>query len=310
MKILPHVSVVIPTWNRKMDLLECLESVGRIDYPKKLLKVIVIDNYSIDGTSEAVRERFPNVLLIKLLENKGLGGAINIGIRQTLDKYIFILDSDVIVDSKALKELVSVMEKNPKIGFAGGKMFEYVQKNKIQAFYGTINLRTFDSEQPYVGEKDVGQVKDIKFSDIVPFGCALARRSALKKIGYMDERYFVYFDDIDLLVSLKKAGYLIAFVPKAISWHKRTSTHEKDKGRRVTYYLLRNKLLIRKKFNTLTFYDHYKNLQFLLLTTFFSFFGSREKRVDSNIAVRAIVDFYTNKVGVGSIERYIKSLSS
>lgn len=298
------VSVVIPTWNRKKDLLECLESVSKIDYPKELLRVIVVDNNSTDGTADAVRKLYPAVTLIELNDNRGLGGGINVGIKRTRDKYIYILDSDVVVDHKALKELVKVMEANPRIGFAAGKLYEYDQKNKIQTLYGIIDPQTFHANRPYAGEEDRGQVKEITFVDYLSIGSGVVRRSAMKKIGFMDEKYFVYFDDTDLFVSLKKAGYFVAFVPKAAAWHKKQVTE--DKNKRLIYYLQRNSLIIRKKFNGMNLFDHYKNIRFLLSSYIFSFFN-RSKRKEYRLVAKAILDFYRNKLGPADFQNNLRS---
>lgn len=294
---LPLVSIVIATWNKRDDCLLCLTSVKKLDYPKEKLEIIVVDNASTDGTGEAIKKRFPQAVIVRLERNKGFGGGVNAGIRRSKGKYVYILDNDVVVDPRALKELVSQMEKDGSIGFSAGKVYDWRDRDKFQIVYGRIDRQTFHVYTTGTGEKDHGQYDKIRVVDFVSIGSGLARREMLDKVGLLEERYFVYFDDPDLFTACKRAGYKIVFVPTAKVWHK-GAVNRGVPNCQVVYYLQRNNLLIRNKFNKFTWIDHLKNFRFLV-TLVLSFFWVKNKG-EHWAVIKGVIDFYRGYYGPAS----------
>lgn len=288
------VSIVIPTWNRKADCLLCLDSVLKLEYPKEKLEIFVVDNASTDGTKEAIAKSFPQVVVLALRINKGFGGGVNEAIRASKGKYVYILDHDVVVAPNALKELVSVLDKDESIGFAAGKLYDFYERNKFQTLYGRLNTSTFHVNKVGNGEIDRGQYNKKVDTDFVSIGSGLARRKMLEKVGLLDERYFIYFDDTDLFASCQRAGYKIIYLPTAKAWHKGSQTLGKDSSQ-LLYYLQRNNLLIRQKFNGFTFLDHLRNLRFLF-SLFFPLLLTKKKK-DHQASIRGMIDFYLGRFG-------------
>jgi len=111
MRNIKKVSVVILNWNRKEMLLDCLRSIKEFDYP--LYEIIVVDNASTDGSVAAVREAYPDVVLIENDKNYGAIGGKNIGLRRALQsgvEYIYMQDNDIVAAKDALTKLVEVAE--------------------------------------------------------------------------------------------------------------------------------------------------------------------------------------------------------
>ena len=219
-KINMNVWVVIPTWNRKVDLLECLHSVMASDYPK--VKIIVVDNASEDNSVVTVNKQFPNVEIIELDKNMGAAFASNRGFEIALKNqadFILRLDSDIIIEPQMNTKLVDSFEDLPEAGIMFPKILRYDSPDTIW-FTGA-------KSHPFllvnrINNYNVKDNNDYKISqvDYVPSAAILIKREALKKVGGFDEIYFVYSEDFDLCLRFKKNGYKTYYIPTAKAWHK------------------------------------------------------------------------------------------
>jgi len=242
----PLVSITILNYNG-LSLLdgvleECLQSVLGTDYPN--IEVLFVDNASVDESVDFVRKSFsdPRLKIIRNSSNLGVGEGYNVGMRASRGEYIVQMNNDIIVDPDWLKELVGVMEKNRKIGIAGPKFMVYGKENlidsigfKMDRYGGTtaIGLR----------EKDVGQYDEIRYDfDYLLGATVIYRREVLDKTGLHDSGYFIYFEEPDISTRTRQMGYEIAYVPRAVVWHKHEATIEKvdPSGRFRHYHLARS----------------------------------------------------------------------
>lgn len=292
--MLPLVSIAITNWNGKKYCLDCLKSILLSSYPPKLLEVILVDNASTDGSVEAVKERFPWVKILKQTKNLGFSAGINEGFKKATGKYILVLNNDVVLEKDYVKELVEVAEKSENIGIVGGKVYSFSKSRQLQSLWGWIDRKLMHViHPPGTGEIDRGQFDKNTEVDYVPFLC-LIRKKVLQKVGYLDERYFSTYEDTDLMIRVKDAGYKIIFCPKAVIKHKGAVAFGSGSPR-LTYYLQRNSLLIRDKFNSFSLLDHLKNMRFLF-TLFISSLLTKKKR-EHWAALRGVLDFYRGKFG-------------
>jgi len=217
----PKISLIIVNWNKKNDLLECLESVQKLNYSN--FNTIVVDNGSIDDSLEMIKQNFSKVFLIKNKKNLGFAKGNNQGIELALRKgadYVFLLNNDAVIEKNCLRELVKVVESNKKYGVLGPKIYYFSVPNRIQSV-GEIFIRslglTFHRERK---KFDKGQFNSITEVDFIS-GCAmLLKTEAIKKVGLFDELFFSYLEDLDLCYRLKKKGYKTIVVPTAKVWHK------------------------------------------------------------------------------------------
>ncbi len=249
----PFISIIFPNWNGKDDVIECLDSLSNLNYLRSQLEVIISDNGSTDGSQLIIKEKFSNMakegwnslLLIENKENLGASQAINIGIKQASprSKFFWILDNDVIVNENALKELTEIALKSKIIGIVGSINYFFDKPSKIWYSGWMVNWKTLYFK-PVVLKEDRG-LKYVNV-DCVP-GCSfLIKRDVLLDIGLYDPTFFLYFNEIDLCLRTKKAGYNIVATLHSKTWHKVSSSTRKNSELK-TYYTIRNFINLMKK---------------------------------------------------------------
>lgn len=267
------VSIIIPTYNRCQEVLDCLESLSGISYGN--VEIIVVDNASTDDTVRAVGEKFPNVRVVQLPENRGAVGGRNEGIKHAKGDYLCFVDSDNIVDKNFLTELVNLAESDKKIGFVGPKMYYYKEPNLI--WFAGVKINFLTSRTTYVGinEVDRGQYDKVKEIDQIP-NVWLVKREVIDKIGGLDPIYVMSYGEADWPVRAHRAGYKIMYCPKSVVYHnievpenRKTSENILIRGSEYRiYYLSRNRILFMKRFapklNFVVFLLFFNNI-FLLL---------------------------------------------
>jgi N-acetylglucosaminyl-diphospho-decaprenol L-rhamnosyltransferase len=265
---IPDLSIVLVCWNNKAYLDPCLQSLyeGNLKYS---FDVFVVDNGSTDGSQQMLQEKYPEVKIIQNSGNVGLGKASNQGIEASHGRYILLLNNDTIVNGPSFDAMVKFLDENTKTGAVGGKLLN--PDGTVQACYNffpslwedfLVNTRIGELIRP--GYPAVMSGEEIKSVDWLGSACLMVRRSALDKIGLLDESYFIYGDETDLQYRLKKAGWEVYYLPGATTIHY---------GGRSMNRWSRRKMVLRGK---LMFYQkHYGSVRtFLLRVLFFvlSFF--------------------------------------
>ena len=174
-------------------------------------------NSSINPTTQ-----YP-LISIQTGANLGFAGGNNVGIRYALKRgfdYVLLLNNDTVVDKNFIEPLVKVFQTETKVAAVGSKVYYYDRPNVINFAGGKINL--WKGTAPHIGinQIDDGQFNQIKKVDYV-IGCALmASREAFEKIGLLDEKYFIYTEEVDWCFNACKLGYKVLFVPQSKIWHK------------------------------------------------------------------------------------------
>ena len=247
----PKVAIIILNWNGLKDTIECLESVFRIDYQN--FEVIVVDNGSIDNSGESIRKLFPQVIIIENGKNLGFAEGNNVGIRHAQKNqadYIWLLNNDVVVDRNALSSMVEFGEKESRIGILGSKIYYYDDPELISFAGATINWKKATSPHIGRGEKDIGQYEYYREVERVN-GCSmLVKKEVLENVGLLDEKYFLYVEEVDWCVRAKKKGYNVYYVPSSKVYHKISMSMGENSTHMFAYYNTRNFLyLIRKIFH-------------------------------------------------------------
>jgi GT2 family glycosyltransferase len=212
------VSVVIVNWNGRHLLGECLESL--LAQHVAGLEIILVDNGSLDGSAELVRERYPEVRVVSLPENRGFAAGNNAGIQIATGKYIALLNNDTRVDPSWMKNLLAEAEDDPRsVGMWASKILTYDNPDIID----NVGLLMYpDGLGRGKGrlEKDEGQY-DQTGEAFFPSGCAgFYRREMLDEIGLLDEEFFAYADDVDLGLRARLADWQCIYVPSAKVYHK------------------------------------------------------------------------------------------
>jgi GT2 family glycosyltransferase len=178
--------------------------------------------------------------------NLGFTGGNNIGIRQALDAgadYILLLNNDTIVAPDMIDRLLEPMEKDPQIGVAGPTIYYFDQPHVVWSAGGSIDWKRGSTAMTAIGSEDKGQFgsqpQEVEFVT----GCALlARREVWDKVGLLDDRFFMYYEETEWCVRASQAGYKIVHVPLAMMWHK-ISNEARATSAHTHYYMVRNRLL-------------------------------------------------------------------
>ncbi|MHB1679005.1 MAG: glycosyltransferase family 2 protein [bacterium] len=275
------VSIIIPTYNRGQEVLECIGSLYHITYPN--FEILVIDNASKDNTVINIKKKFPNVKIVELAENTGASKARNEGIKYSKGEYLCFVDSDNIVDSNFLTELIFLAESDDRIGFVGPKM-HYLKDPKRICYAGAdINLIT--SKTKYIGQNEIdkGQYDSIKEVGHIP-NIWLVKKAVINKIGLINTSYHTYYEESDWAMRAKIAGYKIMFCPTSMVYHNVPSPkNEKslrsfigfDNQYRV-FYAARNRIIYMKKYTTkpkfilfLIFFNNIFLIEYCLIFLFY-----------------------------------------
>ena len=249
-----RVAVIIVHYGNPQDTIECVRSVGQLFTPDACqVKIIIVNNsrskLDIDD---------PQAQILRSHRNAGFAGGNNIGLKWALKHgfdYFMLLNNDTIVDRKLLDGLLSVIKKDkgiglvsPKIYFAAGYEFHhkrYKTNERGQVIWyagGLIDWPNVLCSHRGVDEVDHGQFEKGQEADFATGCCLLIKKEVLDRVGLFDPRYFVYWEDVDLSVRVRKAGYKIYYEPKGKIWHKNAGS-SRSGSELHDYYLTRNRLL-------------------------------------------------------------------
>lgn len=242
-----ELSIILINYKRVNDTIECINSLFNSSYYN--FDIIVIDNGSMDGSVEILRNRFQNINLIANKENLGFSEGNNIGIRIALEnnyKYILLLNNDTIVAKDALYNLINTFKQEPEVGILGSKIVYYDYPDMIWFAGGYFNPNSAMGKHYGIKEKDIGQYDKESESDYITGCCLLTKLEVVENIGLLDSNYFAYLEDVDFCLRAKKAGYKIKYQPKAVIYHKVSTTSSWDSPVYL-YFNMRNKILFLSK---------------------------------------------------------------
>jgi GT2 family glycosyltransferase len=236
------LSVVIVNYNVKYFLEQCLYSALKAA-EKMETEIWVVDNNSVDGSVEMVREKFPGVHLIANKDNRGFSRANNQAIRESKGEYVLLLNPDTVVEEDTFFKIVNFMDGHPDAGGLGVKMIDgrgkFLPESKRGlptpdvAFYKISGLSKIFPGSKTFGRYHLGFLDKDKTHqvDILAGAFMLLRKSVLDKTGLLDEEFFMYGEDIDLSYRIVKAGYKNYYFPETRIIHykgestKRTSVN-------------------------------------------------------------------------------------
>jgi N-acetylglucosaminyl-diphospho-decaprenol L-rhamnosyltransferase len=235
-----EVDVVIPTFNNRELVLDCIAALK----DPVIARLVLVDDVSTDDTIDAVAREAPNVTILGLTEHRGLSHAFNEGSAQGDAPYVLFLNDDVIATEGAIGQLVEHLDRRPDIVFAGGRLAD-PRTGRTQERYkprplpstATLIARLTGVERywqanPWSGQHLRDPLPEDVPSTIVqqPAGaCLLVRRSALDEIGGWDERFWFWYEDVDLAARLLRFGRGV-WDPQAVFLHVgRHSTRSWDK---------------------------------------------------------------------------------
>ncbi|MFA6183901.1 MAG: glycosyltransferase family 2 protein [Parcubacteria group bacterium] len=215
----PRVFVIILNYNGGDILKKCLESVYKLKYPN--FQVVVVDNNSADNSFEEAQLSFGKFNFIKNSQNIGFAGGNNVAIKWALEKmadFVFLLNNDALVEKDTLDKLVFAAQKDRSIGILSPVIYKDKSKN-IWFSGGKID---------WFKMKAIHQ-NDIRYTQYIT-GCAmLVRKEVFKKIGLLDEKFFLYYEDVDFSFRARKNNFKLKIVSIAKVFHFEKSAESLNK---------------------------------------------------------------------------------
>jgi GT2 family glycosyltransferase len=252
-----EVTVVITNYNGKHFLEECFESLKNQSCS---FEVIIIDNGSDDGSCNYIADNYPQFKLIRNKNNLGFSKAVNQGIKSSKTDYIFLLNNDVVLEQDCISNLLKCIKSNSKYFAVASKMVEYKDRNRIDNAGDEYNIMGWTK---IVGkEKSIDLYKNEREIFSACAGAAVYRREIFDTIGYFDENFFAYMEDVDISYRAHIYGYKCLYCPKAIVYHHGSGTS----GSRYNKFKI--KLAARNNI-----YVPYKNMPWPQLTLNIIFLG-------------------------------------
>lgn len=242
----PLVFVVVLNWNGKDDTLNCLISLEKLNYTN--LEIVLVDNGSSDGTTILIQERMPHVKIIENEINLGFAKGVNIGIYYALQQgaeYILILNNDTTIDSDALLNMMKYTSVG--VGIIAPLIYYDSERSRIWSSGGMKHPLTYEKitkQRKSLSEDYFNQAIERDYL----VGCAmLLSKKLIQEIGGFDERFFMYYEDSDMSLRARNAGYKLLLVPKAVVWHKVASSSGGSDSPNERYWMARSSILFFKK---------------------------------------------------------------
>ena len=253
----PRVVVVIPNWNLKNDLSECLDTLSKSTYPN--LEVVVVDNASSDGSAAHLAQNYPWVTLVALSENSGYAGGINAGIRAVWAQqpdYILALNNDTLLPEDTITALVQTAESDPGFGIIAPKIFYHPSRDRIFSLGDRVYKFWPVAVRYAVKAKNRPAFDRLMEFDYV-IGCAmLIRAQVIREIGLFDTSFFMFFEDSDFCRRARDAGWRVIRDGRISIFHKASLSVRKVKPQ-MTRLRARNRI---------RFYRRYRHGPLPLLT--------------------------------------------
>lgn len=253
------VSVIIPNWNGKHLLAECIDSLKEQTFSD--FETILVDNGSTDGSVEFAERRYGAFLrILRNPKNLGFTGGTNVGIRAAQGVYMVLLNNDAVAEPTWLEELVKAIGNDLRVGMWASKVCSYFRKGQIEAVGELVYWDGLNRARGQF-EEDQGQYETIE-EILFPPGCgAMYRKAVFDEIGLFDEDFFAYGDDADIGIRARLAGWKCLYVPRAILYHKNSGSAGQYSPFKA-FHVERNRLWIVVK---------YFPLSLLFLSVFFTF---------------------------------------
>lgn len=237
---MPLVSILTVQYNQIEHTLQFLDSISKIDYEN--YEVIVVDNASAKDETNRLREAMPSAVVIRSEVNLGFAGGNNLGLPHCQGELVLFINNDVEVEPNFLSLLVQTWKVNPKMGMMSPRIQYYDPQGVVQ-YAGATELSRFTLRNRSLGfgEIDNGQYMDVRSTAFIHGAAMLVPMRVIEKVGMMEERFFLYYEEYDWCARIKAAGYPILYCGPSLVYHKESISVGKDSPLKI-YYMTRNRI--------------------------------------------------------------------
>lgn len=241
----PLVSIITINYNESEVTLDLLQSIRKLNYPN--IEVIVVDNASPNDNPDVIKERFPEITLIKSPENLGFAGGNNLGVKQAKGDYLLFINNDTVVPLNFIEPLVQTLKEDPRIGMVSPKIKFHWDPTLIQyAGYTPMSHWTIRNSSIGYHQKDDGNFDTPGETQSIHGAAMMVPKSVVDEVGMMTEIYFLYYEEHDWAEMVKRAGYKIYYQPQSYILHKESVSTGKFSPLK-TYYISRNRILFARR---------------------------------------------------------------
>ncbi len=222
------LSIIIVSYNARADLVRCLESLHEPP-PVAAHEIIVVDNRSSDDSADAARA-WADVRVIQNGNNLGFARGTNIGIHASTGEHLLLLNSDTVVPPQAVDHLLGILQSDATVSVVGPRLVDEGGRAELSfgSMIGPFNelrqkvlVRGHDSRVALISEAVERMTQRPGFPDWVSGACLLVRRKDAEAVGLLDERYFMYAEDVDFCAAIRSRGGRIRFAPEVTIVHRR-----------------------------------------------------------------------------------------
>ncbi len=285
------LSIITINYNGLKDTCELIESLPLED---KSIEVIVVDNASAQDEATIIEERYPQVKIIRSKKNLGFAGGNNLGIKAAKGKYLFFLNNDTLLKPQTsdIRSLISRLETSPKIGMVCPKI-RFTWGNQLIQFAGYTPLSPITMRNKAIGcgEVDHGQFDTPHPTPYAHGAAMMIKREVIEKAGLMPECYFLYYEELDWSMMIRRAGYEIWYEPTCTVYHKESQATGQNSPLR-TYYITRNRLLfVKRNIQGLNRYLSYLYLATIVATKDILKFTAQRRMDLAQAVVRGVYNF-------------------
>ena len=284
------LSIITINYNGLKDTCELIDTLPLND---ETIEVIVVDNASTQDEATEIGKRYPQVKVIKSDKNLGFAGGNNLGIQAAHGKYLFFINNDAILPlPSALSLLITRLESSDQIGMVCPKIRFTWGKQPIQyAGYTPLSKITLRNKSIGFGEQDNGQYDTPHPTPYAHGAAMMVKREIIEKVGMMPECYFLYYEELDWSMMIRRAGYEIWYEPACTIFHKESQTTGQMSPLK-TYFITRNRLLFaQRNAQKDTKYLTYVYLIIVVATKDISFHLLRGKFNLACAVIKGITDF-------------------
>lgn len=238
------LSIITINYNGLNDTCAMIDSIPIGD---SSMEIIVVDNASVVDEAAILKQRYPHIRVIRSNTNLGFAGGNNLGIREARGKYIYFINNDTEFRSFNLDTLISRLESSQNIGMVCPKIRFFTHPQLIQfAGYTPLTQITMRNHSIGCGEHDNGQYNLAHPTPYAHGAAMMIKREVIEKAGEMPNDYFLYYEELDWSMMIRRAGYEIWYEPSSEIFHKESQSTGQNSPTR-TYYISRNRLLFVKR---------------------------------------------------------------
>lgn len=252
------VGIIVLHYLNSELTLDCLSSLSSCDKEKIEFEIYLVLNSSDKTLSQKIKDDYQNVILVENNQNTGFSRANNLGIRKAIDNgcnHFLLLNNDTVVHKKLILGLVHFVHNNKEIGLVSPKIYfapdheyhhdRYKKKDRGKVIWyagGKLDMNNVYAGHLGLNEVDHGQFNKTSETDFATGCCMLITKEMVDKVGLLEEKYFMYFEDIDYSFRAKKANLKVMYYPEVFLWHKNASTSGSPGSSIHIYYQTRNRL--------------------------------------------------------------------